>query len=197
VSLYLRLLSASLRARLQYKWDFVVSGLFYALLSAVDFLTVAAIMYRFPRVGGWGFAEIALLAGLSGTSFGLFRVLCAELWTFEKYLVTGEFDSLLTRPWPTLMSLLARNFDLGRVGAMLQGVLLMVIGLKGVRCRRWTSAATASTCRPLPMPALFRRCRSATFPSTASAGENRSPLPGQTPAQRVLSTSGAAAAPPS
>lgn len=132
MSLYFRLLSAGIRARLQYKWDFIVSTLFYALVSAVDFLTVAAIIFRFPRVGGWGFYEIALLSGLSGTSYGLFRAFGSELYTFEKYLVSGEFDGLLIRPWPTLLSLLARNFDLGRVGGALQGIILMVLGLRGV-----------------------------------------------------------------
>lgn len=117
---------------MQYKLDFVVSTLLYALLTAVDFLTVAAILYRYPTVGGWNIYEIALLSGIMSTAYGIYRTMAAELHNFEHYLVTGEFDNLLTRPWPTLASLLTRGFDLGRIGAAVQGMVLTAVGLSGV-----------------------------------------------------------------
>lgn len=132
MDLYLRLLGASIRSRMQYRWDFILTTFFYALITAIDFLTVAAILYRYESVAGWSLYEVALLSGLASSSHGIYRVLAAELDTFEKYLVGGEYDNLLIRPWPPLLSLLARNFDLGRIGAALQGYLVLSIGLSGV-----------------------------------------------------------------
>ena len=132
MALYLRLLAASFRARLQYKWDFLINTLLNGLLFAIDFLIVAAIVLRYPLIGSWNLYEIALLAGVSGAAYGLVRIFAAELYYFEKYLVTGEFDQCMIRPWPTLLSVLARNFDFGRFGAVLQGFLILGIGLKGV-----------------------------------------------------------------
>lgn len=132
MALYLRLVGASIRSRLQFKVDFVITTLLYAVITAVDFLTVAAILYRYREVSGWNIYEIALLAGVASAATGLFRTFAAELSGFERYLVTGEFDNLMTRPLPTLVTLLARNFDLGRLGATLQGLVLLSIGLKGV-----------------------------------------------------------------
>lgn len=129
MQLYLVLIAASLRSRLQYKFDFILTMLLNAVGTAIDFLTVAAILYRFRSVHGWEIYDIALLSGVAGASYGIFRVFAAELATFERYLVGGEFDALLIRPWPTLFTLLGRNFDLSRLGATLQGFLLLTVGL--------------------------------------------------------------------
>ncbi|HYF95835.1 MAG TPA: ABC-2 family transporter protein [Symbiobacteriaceae bacterium] len=137
MSLYFRLLGAGIRCRLQYKFDFLVTTVLYALLAAVDFLTVAAILYKYRSVSGWDVYEVALLSGLASTANGLFRVFGSELVEFERYLVTGEFDSLLIRPWPALATLLSRNFDLGRAGAFVQGLLLVVVGLHGTGAPVW------------------------------------------------------------
>lgn len=130
--LYVRLLWASIRSRMQYRVDFIATTIMYGLMMAVDFLTVAVILHRYGTVGGWNLYEVALLAGVTATANGLHRTFAGELNGFERYLVSGEFDSLLIRPWPTLASLLARNFDLGRAGAVLQGFLLIGIGLNAV-----------------------------------------------------------------
>ncbi len=130
MDLYLRLIGASLRSRLQYKFDFFLTVLFNAVGSAIDFMTVAAVLNRYPVISGWNVFEIALLSGVASASYGLFRVFGAELATFERYLVGGEFDNLLLRPWPTIAMLLGRNFDFGRIGATLQGLLLIAIGIR-------------------------------------------------------------------
>lgn len=135
--LYFRFVAAGIRARMQYKWDFLVTTVLYAILAAVDFLTVAAILYRYQYIAGWNVYEVALLAGMVGSAIGLFRCFADELFGFERYLLTGEFDNLLIRPWPTLATLLARNFDLGRIGAYLQGVVVTAFGLGGVKAPAW------------------------------------------------------------
>jgi ABC-2 type transport system permease protein len=135
--LYFRLLAASIRIRMQYKLDFVVSTFLYGLITAVDFLVVAAILYRFREIEGWTIYQVAILSGTASSAYGLYRTFCTELESFERYLVTGEFDTLLTRPWPTLASLLSRSFDLGRVGALIQGLTLLAVGISGAGAPWW------------------------------------------------------------
>lgn len=135
MKLYFRLLGASVRARMQYKFDFVVSMALYALGASLEFLTLAAILYRYPSIGGWNLYEVTILCGIANASYGLFRLFGTELNGFERYLVTGEFDSLLVRPWPSLATLLSRNFDLARVGATFQGFLMISFGATGAIAR--------------------------------------------------------------
>ncbi|MEW6229022.1 MAG: ABC-2 family transporter protein [Bacillota bacterium] len=119
--LYMKLISASIRARMQYKFDFIASSLIQAVMGAYDFLLVAAILWKFKAVSGWNIYEVGVLFSVSRVAYGIYRVFCNELDMFEPYIVRGDFDSILIRPWPTLYTLLSRNFDLSRVAWIIQG----------------------------------------------------------------------------
>ncbi len=127
IRLYVQLVSASLRAQMQYKVDFLVSLFFDAILQSVDFALLAAIMLRFPEIAGWTIYEIGILYGMSWIAMSLYRTLAPELHDFEAYIIQGTFDSLLIRPWPTLMVLLSRNLELRKLGGALQGFVVFWI----------------------------------------------------------------------
>lgn len=127
--IYLRLLAASVRAQMQYRFDFLISTVLYAGLTVMDFATVAVILARFKIVGGWELPQIALLAGVPSTAWGLYRTFASELHEIEPYLISGSFDSFLVRPYPPLLLLTAQKFDLGRVGGIVQGMVVLGTGL--------------------------------------------------------------------
>jgi len=126
-ALYFRLVGASIRARMQYKANFILTLLIYGLLFAVDFIIIAVILYRFRQINTWSLYEVGLLFGTTSLARGISEVFARELDVFERYLIDGYFDSLLIRPWPTLFILLTRNIDPSRGGAILQGVLVLLI----------------------------------------------------------------------
>jgi ABC-2 type transport system permease protein len=132
MNLYLKLLSGSLRSRMQYKMNFLVSSLSYGLIMAVDFVLLAAILQRFDDVKGWNLYEVGLLYGISSVAITLYRVFGVEIHNFERYLVEGEFDSLLIRPVSPLSLLLTKNLDLSRIGGTAQGVIILVISIIGL-----------------------------------------------------------------
>ena len=123
--LYGRLAAASLRARMQYKMDFLMSTFFYAMLTMSDFLCWRRSCSALREVGGWNIYEVGLLYGMSWISMWLYRTFAPELHNFDRYIVYGEFDGLLVRPWPTLLTLLGRNFEPHRLGAALQGGIIL------------------------------------------------------------------------
>ncbi|WP_144701361.1 ABC transporter permease [Fictibacillus phosphorivorans] len=133
MNLYLKLLSGSLRSRMQYKMNFLVSSLSYGLIMAVDFVLLAAILQRFDDIKGWNLYEVGLLYGISSVAITLYRVFCVEVHNFERYMVEGEFDSLLIRPVSPLSLLLTKNIDLSRIGGTIQGVLILVISIIGLK----------------------------------------------------------------
>lgn len=120
--LYRKLVSSSVRARMQYKLDFIGSTLIQAVMCAYDFLFTAAVLWRFRMIAGWNIYEVGLLFAVSSVAWGVYRTFCNELDQFERYIVSGVFDSVLIRPWPTLMVLLSRNLDLSRLAWVVQGV---------------------------------------------------------------------------
>ena len=132
VSLYLKLIGASLRSRMQYKVNFLFSAVAYAMISIVDFLLLAAILYRFDDIKGWSLYEVGVLYGIASAGIALYRFLAPEIHNFERYMIQGEFDSLLIRPVSPLLLLLSKNIDLGKIGGVAQGLLVIGISLVGL-----------------------------------------------------------------
>ncbi|PTM53277.1 ABC transporter permease [Desmospora activa] len=132
MKLFFTLWGASLRSRMQYKGNFLFSSFTYGLIMAVDFLMLAAILLRFDDVMGWTIYEVGYLYGIASASMSLYRLLAPEIHEFERYMVEGEFDSLLIRPVPPLTLLLTRNLELSRIGGVVQGIAILVLSLHGL-----------------------------------------------------------------
>src|SRR5215213_11559397 len=107
-SLYFRLIGARIRAQMQYKVSFWMDLLGFGLVTGLEFATIAILYGRFQSIGGWSIAEVALLYGLTATSFGL-----AEMFSrgfdspFERMMQQGTFDLVLTRPFGSFFGVLA------------------------------------------------------------------------------------------
>ena len=142
--LYRVLASASIRAKMQYKFDFIGSTVIQAVTGLYDFFLVAVILWKFRTVAGWDIYEIGLLYSISRLAWGLYRVFCDEIDQFERYIVAGEFDSVLVRPYPSLFVLASRNLNLSRLGWVVQGIgVLSASVVKLVRTSKLSLAAVS------------------------------------------------------
>ena len=66
----------------------------------------------------------------SKIGWGLYRAFLEEVDRFEGYIVRGEFDSILIRPWPSLFTLISRNFEINRLSFVMQGSVIMAISVR-------------------------------------------------------------------
>jgi ABC-2 type transport system permease protein len=119
---YRTLVSASLRGQMQYRLDFLGSTLIQAVMGADGLIFVGAILWRFGPIAGWSILDIGMLFAVSRTGMGIYMLLCNELDKFEVYMVNGDFDTLMIRPWPTLFTLLARGTGIHRLAFLVQGI---------------------------------------------------------------------------
>lgn len=126
-TMFWRLFSLSLRAQMEYKLDFIVSNILRSLLAVVDFLLVAVILVRFEAIDGWSIYQVGLLFGTASLAMALYRSLAAAVHNFESVLINGEFDSLLIRPLPTLLTLMTRKIELRWFGHILQALAVIII----------------------------------------------------------------------
>jgi ABC-2 type transport system permease protein len=135
MSLYWKLISASVRSQMEYKFSFISTALIYSLLSAMDFLLVAAILLKFDDIGGWSLYEVGYLYALASIVSAIYRIFANEIHGFEKYTIYGEFDQLLIRPVSPLFILLTKNIHLTQIGGVLQGTIILILSLWGF----WTT----------------------------------------------------------
>ena len=130
--LYRKLMLASVRAQMQYKLNFLTTAATTGLIMVIDFLVLSAILQRFDQVKGWNIYEVGVLYGLASASMSLYRMFAPEIHDFERYIVFGDFDQLLTRPVSPLTLLLTKNIELARIGGIAQGLAILVISLQGI-----------------------------------------------------------------
>ncbi len=135
IGVYKSVASATLRARLAYRWNFVLDLVFQIIMLMAELLVVVLIASAVHGIAGWSVYQIVFLFGLSSLSSGLYRVFASEFHGFDKYLVNGEFDSVLTRPAPALVVVSARSVDYEQAGMLVQG--LAIVGYAAWRLHLW------------------------------------------------------------
>ncbi len=129
--LYLLLLWAQVRSQFQYRLSFWMDLFSTGLLSGVSFLAIALVILRFGSIGGWTLGEIALLAGMIEVSFGLMDWVFGGFdpdW-FSGVVQMGRFDQFLLRPVRLPVQLLGANFQVRRLGRVLEGGAILVLAL--------------------------------------------------------------------
>jgi ABC-2 type transport system permease protein len=125
--LYRRLVGARVRSLMQYRFSFIVSFFMQALMTVNDFLVVLTLLYHFRAMGGWSLYEVGVLYGITSSASALNRTFFNEVHHFPDYVMAGDFDSLLLRPWPTLLVLVTRGVEFFRLGGAAQGLIPLYI----------------------------------------------------------------------
>jgi len=130
LSLYGRFVSQSIRATLQYRLSFVLMAVGYFITSGVEALGVWALFDRFGMLGQWSLAEVALLYGMVNVAFPISEALARGFDVFgQEFVKTGNFDRVLLRPRSTVLQLAGYEFQIHRVGRLLQGLIVLGIAM--------------------------------------------------------------------
>lgn len=125
--LYLRLVSQSVRAQLQYRGSFLLMAFGSLMTSVVEVAGIWALFQRFGMIGGgWRLPQVAFLYGLVNAAFAVAEALARGFDTFGRDFVrTGAFDRMLLRPRSTVLQLAGHELQIQRVGRFLQGAAVL------------------------------------------------------------------------
>jgi ABC-2 type transport system permease protein len=142
VAVWSRLVGAGIRSQLQYRTSFALDFLGSFLIAFLDFLAVLVIFHNTPRLAEWSVHEVAFLYALSSICFALTDLAIGHLDLFPQLIRDGNFDILLVRPRGTLLQVIARDFQLRRLGKAAQGSIVLVYALSSLHVD-WTVARVA------------------------------------------------------
>jgi len=142
VVVWSRLVGAGIRSQLQYRTSFALDFAGSFLIAFVDFLAVLVIFHNTPRLAEWNVHEVAFLYALSSICFALTDLAIGHLDLFPQLIRDGTFDILLVRPRGTLLQVIARDFQLRRLGKAAQGAVVLVYALSALNVD-WTVARVA------------------------------------------------------
>jgi len=137
LALYGRIIAARIRAQLQYRSSFVLESVAMFFVTFLDFVVILIIFANVPALAGWSRAEVALLYGIAALSFALTDLVVGQLDWLSEWVRDGTFDGMLVRPRSTLFQVIASDFQIRRVGKLLQGLVVLVFALVALDIQ-WT-----------------------------------------------------------
>jgi ABC-2 type transport system permease protein len=120
---------------MQYRVSFALFLVSQFGLTVLDLVAILAVLSKAGALGGWTRPQVIVLYGLSSTGFGLADAAISPVELTAQWVRLGTFDRLLLRPAGSLAQLLGHEFELRRIGRLLQPVVALVVGLGLVRVR--------------------------------------------------------------
>lgn len=154
LALFARLSVARIRAQLQYRMSFALQATGMFLISFLDFAAILVIFANIPELGGWSVSEVALLYALSTLAFNLTDVVIGHLDHLPQLVRDGTFDLLLVRPRGTLFQVITADFQIRRLGKVVQSLVVLAYALATVRVD-WTAERVAVLVAVIPAGALI------------------------------------------
>ena len=139
---YRALVRSRVAAQASYRASFALDTVTQMFVVIVEFVEIYVIFHQVDSLGGFSFAEVALMYGLATAAFGIADLVVGHIDRLPFYVRTGQFDAFLLRPLSALGQLLTSDFSLRRLGRVATGLVAFAIALTLVDID-WTPARVA------------------------------------------------------
>jgi len=139
---YVRLFAAQTRSQAQYRASFWFDVSASVVFGVIDLAAVLVLFNVTPALGGFGPAEVLLIAAVASTGFALADLAVGSVERIRQYVRTGLLDAVLLRPLGALGQLVAMDFAPRRAGRVIfsAAVIPIAAGWAGVD---WTPGRIA------------------------------------------------------
>ena len=131
MKLYIKYISLLLKSHLQYKASFIMTVITQFVQPFALFIGIYLLFERFGNIQGWTLYEVFMCYAVVGTCFAVSTCVARGFDVFDNMIRTASFDRVLVRPRGTVLQILGSNFDLKRIGHLLQAVLVLIIAIIG------------------------------------------------------------------
>ena len=143
ISLYFHYISIVLRSVMQYRTSFFLTVAGRFLVSFNGSLGVYFIFARFHQVRNYGLGEVFLCYAVIQMDFALAECFAGGFLRFPGMIRRGEFDRILLRPCSAVLQILGSQFEISRIGLIIQAVLMFGYGM-AVSPIAWTPGRVAA-----------------------------------------------------
>ncbi len=129
IRLYFKMIRMTVASQMAYKMSFFLMAFGNFAITGIEVLGIYALFSRFNHINGWRFHEVAVFYGLINCSFALAEAIGRGYDVFAQYVREGTFDRILLRPRGISLQILGSEFQLMRVGRLLQGFVVLWVGV--------------------------------------------------------------------
>ena len=123
----------SLKAQLQYPFNFIVTVIGISMIGVMDILLILVPVSSFKSIGGCGFWELGFMFSLWKMSHGIHQAFFIPFWGHDALVREGEYDRILVRPVHPVPQILSSDFSLAALGEWLPSVTMFVLSASKVQ----------------------------------------------------------------
>ena len=115
------------------------AGFFFGLLAKIStyvcvYFGIFIIFQRFSNLAGWTYYQCVFLYNINLLTYGVASMLVRRaMISLEGLVVSGDFDIILTKPQPTILSLILRNVDVSYLGHVVLAIAVFVYSIQGLQ----------------------------------------------------------------
>ena len=121
----------------QYRASLIMQIIAQLIMTAGDLLAVLVLMDRFLHVGRWQPAEVLFFFGAMQLTFAMTECFGRGISSFQSYVISGQFDTVLLRPKGLLLQVVCSQLDPRRFGSFSVGVASVLLASHTLRLH-WT-----------------------------------------------------------
>jgi viologen exporter family transport system permease protein len=124
------MLVAQIRSQASYRTSFAIDTIGGTLVTFMDLLAVLVLFRVTKQLAGFAFHAALLMAAIAGLAFASADILVGTIEGLRAYIRNGRLDSVLVRPLGVLGQLAVTDFQIRRIGRIVQGIVVLVIALR-------------------------------------------------------------------
>jgi len=153
LTVWLKYCRTAFRCQLEYRAAFIMQVAGRLVMHCLEVIVIAALFDRFGSIRGWRIPEVLIFYGIVNIAFAVAEGIARGFDIFDQLVKSGDFDILLLRPRSTAFQVAVREFQLLRIGRLLQGLAVLIWGMANasVSWRWWDGgmilwATTGAAC---------------------------------------------------
>ncbi|MBP9886999.1 MAG: ABC-2 family transporter protein [Leptospiraceae bacterium] len=123
IYIYLRIATASIKSRMEYRASFLIFLFTLLTFYAAQISTIGIVITRFKTIGGWSMGEMAFLYSLLILSQGIVTFIFSGILEFSNHVREGTFDRFLVRPLHPLLQVIMGGFEITGFAHIILGFL--------------------------------------------------------------------------
>lgn len=126
VRLYFIIEAQYIKARMQYRADFILSSI-GMLFSSMATLGVFWVLFTsIPKLAGWTFMEMVFIYGFYMIAISPMQILFDNIWRLRNDVRSGNFLKFYFRPLNMMFYYMSEVFDLKGLTQLVTGIVLLI-----------------------------------------------------------------------
>ena len=126
VRLYFMIAGQYIKARMQYRVDFMISSVGMVMTSLATILVFRVLFGSIPNLAGWSFEEILFIYGFYLLSVSPLQIFFDHVWTLRYEVQDGSFIKYYFRPLNMMFYYMSEMVDLKGFTKLALGIAVLV-----------------------------------------------------------------------